>query len=297
MKAGCLSIFILALLVSCKKEPEVQVIPQVINQDTVPVPVKQDSLTKNDTASNRVIADFLKRQAEVKATLPTLKPEQANNLYENMLIQNGKTITELDRLERVVLDNFYSYYTYSEDKLMPPPDVVKKKEKKLTDAGLQFWIIGEGYVEITTLPDFYLNIFKDYVTPDYKKYLEITANEDKDLYTADAGIIIPLKDLANRIFSWEKFIDTYPESNLIAKAKELYKEYQYGYLLGMDNTRVMDRETLEIYPENKVEFNRFIAKYPNSPTAKLVKIVLNHTGSMDELYALIKKEQDALGLN
>ena len=296
MKAGYLSIvFILALLVSCKKGPESQETPQaVVIPDTTAV--IKDSLNKNDAELEKVLAGFIKRQTEIKAALLKLKPEQANALYEQYLVENGKTLERINNLEQTVLNNFYSYYSGEEGRLKSPPRAVKLKEERLNKAGLQFWELGEGYVEIITVHDFYLNIFKNYVTPDYKEYLEITSHEDIDLYSADAGLAVSFEEVGNRVLSWEKFIEKYPDSNLIEKAKELYRGYQLDYLFGLDNTPTREYTDKTIYPENIAEFNRFMATYPDSPTTKLVKIMLNHNGTNDELHTIIQKEQKALGI-
>jgi len=296
MKAGYLSIvFILALLVSCKKGPESQETPQaVVIPDTTAV--IKDSLNKNDAELEKVLAGFIKRQTEIKAALLKLKPEQANALYEQYLVENGKTLERINNLEQTVLNNFYSYYSGEEGRLKSPPRAVKLKEERLNKAGLQFWELGEGYVEIITVHDFYLNIFKNYVTPDYKEYLEITSHEDIDLYSADAGLAVSFEEVGNRVINWEKFIAKYPDSNLIEKAKELYRGYQLDYLFGLDNTPTREYTDKTIYPENIAEFNRFMATYPDSPTTKLVKIMLNHNGTNDELHTIIQKEQKALGI-
>jgi len=102
--------------------------------------------------------------------------------------------------------------------------------------------------------------------------------------------------VGNRVLSWEKFITKYPDSNLIEKAKELYRGYQLDYLFGLDNTPTREYTDKTIYPENIAEFNRFMATYPDSPTTKLVKIMLNHNGTNDELHTIIQKEQKALGI-
>jgi len=128
MKAGYLSIvFILALLVSCKKEPESQEAPQaVVTPDTTAV--IKDSLNKNDAELEKVLAGFIKRQTEIKAALLKLKPEHANALYEQYLLENGKILERINNLEQTVLNNFYSYYSGEDGHPKSPPRAVKLKE-------------------------------------------------------------------------------------------------------------------------------------------------------------------------
>ncbi|NJM80711.1 MAG: hypothetical protein HC854_15880 [Flavobacterium sp.] len=152
--------------------------------------------------------------------------------------------------------------------------------KRLEEHQLRIEDIGEGYVEISTIPDFYYRIFKNHVTDDYKSYLYIISEENKELYSADAGLAISFKDLGDRIIAWENFIEKFPNSTLVQRVKEDYKAYQFDYLVGMDNTptteKYSDKEEIYIYEENLAEFNRFLKEHSNSPTSKLVKWYLEN---------------------
>lgn len=75
--------------------------------------------------------------------------------------------------------------------------------------------------------------------------------------------------------------------------KEDYKNYQYDYLFGMDNTPTRERtytDSIYIYQENIQEFNRFTKKYTNSETTRLIKIFIDNFKSSN-LQDIIKEEQ------
>ena len=95
---------------------------------------------------------------------------------------------------------------------------------------------------------------------------------------------------------WEKLLAKYPTSNLRNKIREQYQSYQSDYLFGMDNTSTIEYQSSEkafINPENVDEFNRFMRKYPLSPTNKLIKMLL--TNFKDEkIRSLIDAEQQKL---
>ena len=67
--------------------------------------------------------------------------------------------------------------------------------KILNKYDLELWDIGEGMVTIRELPHLYYDMFKDYVTNDYKEYLKITSKENEEHYVADSGLCITLEEL------------------------------------------------------------------------------------------------------
>jgi hypothetical protein len=158
---------------------------------------------------------------------------------------------------------------------------------------LEFWEIGEGFVEIRYKPYHYYNIFKGKVTDDYEYFLKNEAKENTVLYSADAGILISPKEVGNRVLTWEKFIEQYPKSPLLEQATTLYQEYCYDYLMGMENTRTIDYSEGRLESENKSEFKRFMSKNPNSRTTKIIKAFLTQVeanSDYEELDKWVKKE-------
>lgn len=140
---------------------------------------------------------------------------------------------------------------------------------------LEFREAGEGYTEIWSAPDHYYSIFGNKVTPDYNIYIDQLSKEDEKLYVADAGLVISWKELGERTVFWENFIRKYPDSFLVSRAKEMYNNYLYDYLFGMENTPTYEYSDRTIYPENREEFRRIIKKYPNSDVAKKSKELMD----------------------
>ncbi|MET3026349.1 hypothetical protein ABXT06_06720 [Flavobacterium sp. UW10123] len=265
--------------------------------DTKNIPEKKE--TKKDTAkvedssqtaqvSSDLLEQFSKNKNEVVLKLKTLSKQEANALYEKYFEENSSLLQQIAGKEVGVLDKFYN-----EDEANKK--AVKLLGEKLSKHQLQFWEIGEGYVEIEPLHDFYYTIFKDYVTNDYRDYLYLKSEENKTLYSADAGLVISFKDLGDRVISWENFMTKYPDSKLIPSVKEEYKNYQMDYLVGQDNTPTAERATDEkyIYPENIQEFNRFMKKYPKSPTVPLINLFMENFKS-ESIFDLLRAEQDKL---
>ena len=123
-------------------------------------------------------------------------------------------------------------------------------------------------------PDFYYNIFKDYVSDAYREYLKITADKNEGKFVDDAGITITFKELADRIIVWENFMKKYPDADkdLKKNVKEKVLQYRNAYILGMDNTpTISSGKNPSILEKNNREFDRFIKAYPKSPTAEIIK--------------------------
>ena len=136
------------------------------------------------------------------------------------------------------------------------------------------------------VPNYYYNIFKDYVTDDYREYLEITYKENEEPYFTDGSILVPYDKIADRLLTWENFLKKYPNSDLAEIANEKCNTYRRIYILGSDNapTREGGWENNELFyiPENNLkEFNRFIEKYPDSPTVELIKFYLENYKNID----------------
>lgn len=275
----------LILLSSCK-QTENKNIPdkKAIKKDSTKV---EDS-SQTTQVSSDLLEQFSKNKNEVVLKLKTLSKQEANALYEKYFDENSSLLQQIAGKESGVLDKFYN-----EDQANKK--AVKLLGEKLSKHQLQFWEIGEGYVEIEPLHDFYYTIFKDYVTSDYKDYLYLKSEENKSLYSADAGLVISFKDLGDRVISWENFMNKYPDSKLIASVKEEYKNYQMDYLIGLDNTPTAERATDEnyIYQENIQEFNRFLKKYPKSPTVPLINLFMENFKT-ENISDLLRAEQDKL---
>ncbi len=286
MRKSLITVASVILLSSCK-QTDTKNIPD--RKETKKDSTKVEDSSQTAQVSSDLLEQFSKNKNEVVLKLKSLSnKEAANALYEKYIEENNTLLGQIVEKESGILDKFYN-----EDEANKK--AVKLLGERLSKHQLEFFEIGEGYVEIEPLPDFYYKIFKDYVTNDYKDYLYLKSEENKTLYSADAGLVISFKDLGDRIISWENFMTKYPDSKLIPSVKEEYKNYQMDYLVGQDNTPTAERATDEkyIYPENIQEFNRFTKKYPKSPTVPLINLFMENFKS-ESIFDLLRAEQDKL---
>ena len=237
------------------------------------------------------LENFSKNKNEMLEKLKTLNKEEADELYEQYLESNNTILENLNiEHDKLLSGGIYNNEDTSENFT---DEEWKIANKFLNKYDLELWDIGEGMVTIRELPHLYYDVFKDYVTDDYKEYLKIWAKDTEELYQADAGLSISFEELGDRIARWENFLNKYPNSTLKPKVTALLNSYREDYLLGMENTPTRDGGydglPFTICEENMKEFNRFMEKYPNSPTVELIKYFLENYQN-DNIQELIQNK-------
>jgi len=229
-----------------------------------------------------ILDNFVENKKSVIERLKTSNPEEADKIYNDYLKISQLIIENINTEHLDFLNNIYNkdseYYFTEKD--------WKTANKFLNNYDLEIFDLAETEVKIIEVPNYYYNIFKDYVTDDYREYLEITYKENEEPYFTDGSILVPYDKIADRLLTWENFLKKYPNSDLAEIANEKCNIYRRIYILGSDNspTREGGWENNELFyiPENNLkEFNRFIEKYPDSPTVELIKYYLENYKNKD----------------
>ena len=229
-----------------------------------------------------ILDNFVENKKSVIERLKISTPEEANEIYNDYLKISQLIIENINTEHLDFLNNIYNkdseYYFTEKD--------WKTANKFLNNYDLEIFDLAETEVRIIEVPNYYYNIFKDYVTDDYREYLEITSKENEELYYTDGSILVSYNKIADGLLTWENFLKKYPNSDLAEKANEECNTYRRIYILGSYNspTREGGWENSELFyiPENNLkEFNRFIEKYPDSPTVELIKYYLENYKNKD----------------
>ncbi|WDF23824.1 tetratricopeptide repeat protein [Fusobacterium nucleatum] len=229
-----------------------------------------------------ILDNFVENKKSVIERLKISTPEEANEIYNDYLKISQLIIENINTEHLDFLNNIYNkdseYYFTEKD--------WETANKFLNNYDLEIFDLAETEVRIIEVPNYYYNIFKDYVTDDYREYLEITYKENEEPYFTDGSILVPYDKIADRLLTWENFLKKYPNSDLAEIANEKCNTYRRIYILGSDNapTREGGWENNELFyiPENNLkEFNRFIEKYPDSPTVELIKFYLENYKNID----------------
>ena len=229
-----------------------------------------------------ILDNFVENKKSVIERLKISTPEEANEIYNDYLKISQLIIENINTEHLDFLNNIYNkdseYYFTEKD--------WETANKFLNNYDLEIFDLAETEVRIIEVPNYYYNIFKDYVTDDYREYLEITSKENEELYYTDGSILVSYNKIADGLLTWENFLKKYPNSDLAEKANEECNTYRRIYILGSYNspTREGGWENSELFyiPENNLkEFNRFIEKYPDSPTVELIKYYLENYKNKD----------------
>ncbi|WP_336154079.1 hypothetical protein [Fusobacterium polymorphum] len=207
------------------------------------------------------LENFSKNKNEMLEKLKTLNKEEADKLYEQYLESNNTILENLNiEHDKLLSGGIYNNEDTSENFT---DEEWKIANKFLNKYDLELWYLARGTCIIKEVPDFYYKTFKDYVTDDYKEYLKITSKENEEHYVVDSGLCITLEELGDRIVTWENFLEKYPNSKLNDKVNNICNSYRRDYILGVPGG-IYD------YKESAEEYNRFIKKYPDSPTTELL---------------------------
>ena len=229
-----------------------------------------------------ILNNFVENKKSIIERLKTSNKEEADKIYNEYLETNQLIMTNINEDHSELLNNIYNkdseYYFTEKD--------FKIANQFLNNYDLKIYNSTEEDTMISEVPNYYYNIFKDYVTDDYREYLEITSKENEELYYTDGSILVSYNKIADRLLTWENFLKKYPNSDLAEKANEECNTYRRIYILGSYNspTREGGWENSELFyiPENNLkEFNRFIEKYPDSPTVELIKYYLENYKNKD----------------
>ncbi|MFP3831528.1 hypothetical protein [Chryseobacterium sp. SIMBA_028] len=264
-----------AAVVSCKKETAVSDVKPA-NDSIAKNEIKEDQYKPIDTACspNHKTEDYITAlqwyRTKIDKEIAGNSPEQNDKVYEEYVKIRNKYTSCLNDLHIDILDKYVDYHTREADTYNLPENV-KKIAAELNKAGLEFRVMGEGLTEIHSLPEYYVSVFKNKVTPDYDAYISQIAKDNKENYAVNGGLLITWEELGDRLIVWEDFMNKYPKSPLIKVVKQDYHNYLLDYLLGMDSDRIYDSEEGKIYDDKREEYNRIIKKYPNSITAKKTK--------------------------
>lgn len=277
-----LYLILISSIASCKKE-----------ESTIKTnPINKSIVTEEKKASKNIVSQIIELKLNLLKQLKA-NPSDANTLYDAFRNRTDTLVEQLNAEEETFLTN-YQTFTYNQ-KLhkIVIPDAAKAKVAIINNAELEVWDIGEGFYEIRPKTNYYYTIFKNYVSPDYKEYLKLEAEDNAVLWEIDAGVNMSWKELSERVLHWDKFLTNYPASPLFKEARELYRTYLNAYLAGSDNSPVITDDGKDIYPDIKQEFNRFMEENPETNTTKIMKVYMENWSKIDreKLYNFVDKEQ------
>ena len=228
--------------------------------------------------NKELLNDFVESKKSVIERLKTAKDkEEGNKIYNEYVATNKLMIEKINEAHSELLENVFM----ADSKYNFTPEEWKTVNNYLKDYDLELIDMGEGNAMIAQVSNFYYDIFKDYVTDDYRDYLELVTKEYSEPYFGIEEILVSHEKIADRLLAWENFQKKYPNSDFLAEADIEANVYRRAYILGAYNlhTREGGSENSELYyiPDNILkEFNRFIEANPDSPTVEYINFYLEN---------------------
>ena len=219
--------------------------------------------------TNTLLKEFNKNKEEVINKLKTLNKEEANKFYEDYLESNNEILEKMNENDYIMLDNAFYIGEGDIDK-----EKLNKQNKFLDNYGLEVVEIEEGFM-LTEKKDFYYNIFKNYVSDDYRDFIKL-CSEDIDYIDYFSSLEEHPEIIADKVINWEKFLEKYPDSKLKKKANDICYSYRGDYIIALTSLPTTEALKNGKINEDVKELNRFIKKYPNSPTTEIIKYYLEN---------------------
>lgn len=193
----------------------------------------------------------------VKVNIVRLSSNAADELifaYENAQIELLPEIQmDYDSLE---MQELYRPYDLTDLRTMNVEHIELKQElEALWGMGLQieqaegsfFPVINYGFYQLLT-PN---------ASEEVRVYFALMQAESDQPSQKDGGLTIGWTEVLNRASGFEKFMLSYPESDLLPKALMKYDNYRVLALEGSINTSLFDRDSKEMHEEAINEFKAF----------------------------------------
>ena len=246
---------------------------------------------------------FSKNKEKVIEKLKSLNKEEADRLYDKYLKENEKFCVDL-----MVTENFFydsTDYTASEIK-----EKFQKVKKFFNKYGLTLLDTQGGFF-LHIPSSFYYPIFKDYVSDEYRDYLELTFKDDETEVTyMPTGMVLfeynsikplTIQEIGDKILAFRNFLDKHPNT----KFKEIFAVYVF-YILDYTEFSLSYKENEEgieipedyykISDENMKEYKKFIENNPNELASKCLKYLLENYKNTksdvigENIITILKKE-------
>jgi len=206
--------------------------------------------------------------SQVKEKLTTFDTLQANQLY----LQTYRVLGEyFHKLSDITWDWVRVYHHFSTD-----PEV-ERLVAQLEECGIEVRYIGSGEWNLSFTQYFYYNLFKDYVSEEFRDFIRIKADQD-EMISPDGEIVVPWEYIGSRLMAWDIFMEKYPSSIFMEEAIGEYSTYMHFFLFGDVHSPAWYGDGI-IENDIRLVFDAFLKKHPNTKSAKILTFYLNEIES------------------
>lgn len=136
------------------------------------------------------------------------------------------------------------------------------------DAGFKY-ISNEGD-EYPIIDYRFIEAYSEQISQEISDFAAFMALNSDTPWAKDAGIVIPINDLADRVALGEQFVTNYPGSVMKDKILVQFEYYFFALLAGTDNTPLFSFDTYTADPEFLEAYDYFLKTYPELKAAETV---------------------------
>ncbi|MFC3749501.1 hypothetical protein [Paenibacillus sp. GCM10012306] len=228
------------------------------------------STQENTSKTSTTGADNSHSEAIYKAAQPLLssssKLPQAikylnSNLYAVTSYRATMMTLQLENLHKAALGAWENKFSRSDVQrqlaaVYKPQVSMVKLAESVKDPALRTLLetAGESGYKLETAEGTYFPVidygayrkYKIYVMKDISDYITMMAAESDLPSAKDNGLVIAWTEVAARALAAEQFTRSYPKSNRITAAKQLYTKYTASTFYGLNNTPLFHYDNLEM---------------------------------------------------
>jgi|GEM_PF-5285327 len=229
----------------------------------------RDSLQRlsPDSPSSSLHALKLFRQKAVQ-----VNPDSNDVALKVFLDFQNKLIDSLNRrlIEDKKISSQLNSLAFLDSSLYEPEDL--EFEKKLEAYGFKLRR-AEGSVFLISNADLVKHYFNNSLSDSGKEFLSLYEKDLNQPFAADAALLISVKELGQRVVSWEKFAVNYPKSPFRGYSQKQFERYLYFLLAGLDNTPAFRNG--ELSEDFHTAYISILNTYPGSETSNVLQRYMN----------------------
>jgi len=187
------------------------------------------------------------------------------------------------------IDQAYDYETDSYDFDKMENVTHAEITKSLFKSGFKFiWLEGSPYPFIDYAQ---LKSLGDSIPEEVMAFILILADESDQISSADAGLVISWNELASRAVKTESALKIVKNEELHAKLESLYRFYAGTYMLGMNNTPVVNWEDNKLQPMVLESYESTMVNHTGSELSKMIEKYMSALKKLDFILPYSDQEQ------
>lgn len=205
--------------------------------------------------------------------------------YSDQIYFEDGPMSKLD----VSLGKAYDYTEDTYDLSKIDNETHKAILKSLFDKGFKFvWLEGSPY---PTVDYSNLKSLSEKVPEEVMAFVLVMSTETEQITAADAGLVIGWNELAKRAVQTESAMKIIENEDLYSKLEGLYRFYSQSYLLGLNNTPVVNWDDNTLLDPVRQSYETTLEKYPKSELSKTLVKYMETLETYD--YTLPYEDQEA----